>query len=468
MHDSADYSKGKVFPLILRFSVPAAASLLITAIYNIVDRIFVGNFCGTTELAALSVCFPLSFIMIAFGLMCSAGGATLFTLYRGAGQTRDANTAFWSAFSLTIAFELILTALLLLFHDPLLRVFGVTETTYVYAKSYYLIVSLGCMFQGLTLVFCDFVRVSGKPVIGMLVTGVGAVTNIILDALFVAGLGFGVEGAAWATVIGQVLSAVVGLYLVLSGRTLVSVKKEDIRVEKAISQKLLSCGFAFWIAQMAMGFIALVYNGQLGKYGGDVAISTYAVISSVMTFVIMPASGISQGIQPLVGYNYSRSNHARVKEIFLKATAFSVGITSLIWVVAELFPAAIIRLFGGSGELLVLGVPALRYNFMLAPVLGFVMIATTFFQSIDQPAASSIITAIRQIVVLIPLIYLLPRALGMTGIFLAQSISDLIATFLSIFLIWHAFSRLSAAQAAIPSSPPLASVSQKFKKGIVK
>lgn len=180
--------------------------------------------------------------MIAFGLMCSAGGATLFTLYRGAGQTRDANTAFWSAFSLTIAFELILTALLLLFHDPLLRVFGVTETktTYVFARSYYLIVCLGCIFQGLTLVFFEFVRVSGKPVIGMLVTGVGAVTNIILDALFVAGLGFSVEGAAWATVIGQVLSAVVGLYLVLSGRTLVSVKKEDRRVEKAISQKLLS------------------------------------------------------------------------------------------------------------------------------------------------------------------------------------------------------------------------------------
>lgn len=136
-----------------------------------------------------------------------------------------------------------------------------------------------------------------------------------------------------------------------------------------------------------------------------------------MTFVIMPASGISQGIQPLVGYNYSHSNHARVKEFFFKATAFSVGITSLIWVIATLFPAAIIRLFGGSGELLMLGVPALRYNFMLAPVLGFIMLATTFFQSIDQPVASSIITAIMQIVVLVPLIYLLPRALGMTGIF---------------------------------------------------
>lgn len=240
MHDSADYSKGKAFPLILKFSVPAAASLLITAIYNIVDRIFVGNFCGTTELAALSVCFPLSFIMIAFGLMCSAGGATLFTLYRGAGQPKDANTAFWSAFSLTIAFEIILTMLLLLFQEPLLGVFGVTETTFDFAKAYYVIVSLGCVFQGLTLVFCDFVRVSGKPVVGMLVTGVGAVTNIILDALFVAGFGWGVEGAAWATVIGQVLSVAFGLYLVLSGKTLVSVKREDRHVELGISKNCLA------------------------------------------------------------------------------------------------------------------------------------------------------------------------------------------------------------------------------------
>lgn len=447
MHDSADYSKGKAFPLILKFSVPAAASLLITAIYNIVDRIFVGNFCGTTELAALSVCFPLSFIMIAFGLMCSAGGATLFTLYRGAGQPKDANTAFWSAFSLTIAFEIILTLLLLLFQEPLLGVFGVTETTFEFAKAYYVIVSLGCVFQGLTLVFCDFVRVSGKPVVGMLVTGVGAVTNIILDALFVAVFGWGVEGAAWATVIGQVLSVVFGLYLVLSGKTLVSVKREDRHVELGISKKLLGCGFAFWIAQMAMGFIALVYNGQLGKYGGDIAISTYAVISSVMTFVIMPACGISQGIQPLVGYNYSRKNVARVKEIFLKATAFSVGITVIIWAITEVFPAAIIKLFGGGTELLALGVPALRYNFMLAPVLGFVMLATTFFQSIDMPAASSAITAIRQIIVLIPLIYLLPRALGIVGIFLAQPISDLIATILSAILIWRAFSRLETGEA---------------------
>lgn len=444
MNKSVDFSHGNVFPLILRFSIPAALSLLITAIYNIVDRIFVGNFCGIPELAALSVCFPLSFMMIAFGLMCSAGGSTLFTLYRGKEKTDKANAAFGSAFLLTIIFEITLTVFLLSFSSGFLTVFGVTDTTFNFALEYYQIVSLGCIFQGLTLVFCDFIRVSGKPVLGMCVTGVGAVTNIILDAVFVVLFGWGVAGAAWATVIGQFLSALFGFYIVFSQKTLVEIRKKTFKLNKEISIKLSGCGLAFWISQIAMGFIALVYNGQLGKYGGDVAISAYAIISSVMTFVIMPASGISQGIQPLVGYNYSKSAGNRVKEIFLKATAFSVGITVVIWGIAELFPMTIINLFGGGTELLEIGVPALRYNFMFAPVLGFVMIATTFFQSIGKPVASSVITTVRQIAVLLPAIYLLPVLFGINGIFLAQPVSDLSATALSIVLMAAAFRKLSS------------------------
>lgn len=244
MNHNADFSSGKIFPLIVRFSVPAAASLLITAVYNIVDRIFVGNFCGNTELAALSVCFPLSFMMIAFGLMCSAGGSTLFTLFRGQNETDKANKAFGAAFALTIGFEVLLTIILLVFSDGFLKLFGVTETTYSYALEYYKIVSLGCLFQGLTLVFCDFVRVSGKPVRGMLVTSVGAVTNIILDAVFVVGFGWGVAGAAWATVIGQVVSVLFGLYLLLSKQTLVTVSKDIFMADRKLHTRLLSCGFA--------------------------------------------------------------------------------------------------------------------------------------------------------------------------------------------------------------------------------
>ena len=299
MSEVNDFSKGKLFPMILKYSIPAAISLLITAIYNIVDRIFVGNFNGTSALAGLSICFPLSYMMMAFGLTCSAGGSSLFSLFAGKKEQKNMNRSFGNALILVVVFELLLTGFLLLFADPLLKVFGATETAYSYALEYYRIVALGCLFQGLTQLFCDFVRVSGRPVLGMCVTGIGAVTNIILDALFVAVMGWGVAGAAWATVIGQILSALFGAYLAVRGYTKVEIEKETFRFDFRLSSRIASCGFAFWIAQMAMGLISLVYNSQLGIYGGDNAISVYAVVASIMTFVIMPASGISQGIQPI-------------------------------------------------------------------------------------------------------------------------------------------------------------------------
>lgn len=180
-----DYLNGKLFPMILKFSAPAAISLLVTAVYNIVDRIFVGNFSGTSALAGLSVCFPLSYMMMAFALMCSAGGSTFFSLFSGQDEPDKMNKSFGNAFVLVCVFEIALSVLLLLFPDPFLKIFGVTETSYPFAILYYRIVALGCLFQGLSQLFCDFVRVSGKPILGMCVTGIGAVTNIILDAVFI-------------------------------------------------------------------------------------------------------------------------------------------------------------------------------------------------------------------------------------------------------------------------------------------
>lgn len=435
MNDANVFAKGKLFPMILKFSIPAAISLLITAIYNIVDRIFVGNIIGTSALAGLSICFPLSFMMVAFGLTCSAGGSSLFSLFAGKNDQRSMNRVFGNALMLVVAFELLLTVLLLLFSGPILRVFGVTETAYPYASVYYRIVTLGCLFQGLTLVFCDFVRVSGKPVLGMFVTGVGAVTNILLDAVFVAVLKWGVAGAAWATVLGQIVSALFGAFLIFSGKSLVEIRKDTFSFDSVLARRIVSCGFAFWIAQTAMGLISLVYNSQLGKYGSDTAISVYAVVASIMTFVIMPASGISQGIQPIVGNNYGAGDYRRVMSTLYQASGLSVGITCVIWVAVMLFPRQILMAFGATEEMLAIGIPGLRTNFCITPILGFVMLATTFFQSIAKPLPSIIITFLRQILFLIPFLYLFPALWGINGIFAAQPVSDALALVLSLILV---------------------------------
>ena len=437
MNETNDFSTGKLFPMILKYSIPAAISLLITAIYNIVDRIFVGNFNGTSALAGLSICFPLSYMMMAFGLTCSAGGSSLFSLFAGKGEQKNMNRSFGNALILVVIFEVLLSALLLIFADPILKIFGVTETAYEYAFEYYRIVALGCLFQGLTQVFCDFVRVSGKPVLGMCVTGIGAVTNIVLDAVFVAVLDWGVTGAAWATVIGQILSALFGIYLVLKDYTKVEIEKETFSFDFELSKKIISCGFAFWIAQMAMGLISLVYNSQLGKYGGDTAISVYAVVASIMTFVIMPASGISQGIQPIVGTNFGAGNYRRVMAALYQASAFSVGVTCIIWFIVMFFPEAILLSFGASEEMLELGVTGLRTNFCITPILGFVMLVTTFFQSIAKPIPSIVITFLRQILFLIPFIYVFPMLWDINGIFVAQPVSDALALILSVVLVFR-------------------------------
>lgn len=444
MSDTNDFSKGKLFSLILKFSIPAAVSLLITAIYNIVDRIFVGNFNGTSALAGLSICFPLSYMMMAFGLTCSAGGSSLFSLFSGRKQQKNMNQAFGNALILAIISEIILSIILLVLAEPILKVFGVTQTAYPYAIAYYRIVALGCLFQGLTQVFCDFVRVSGKPILGMCVTGIGAVTNIILDAIFVAVLNWGVVGAAWATVIGQIFSAAFGVMLLLKGQTKVEMKRETFVFSFALSKKIVSCGFAFWIAQMAMGLISLVYNSQLGKYGGDTAISVYAVVASIMTFVIMPASGISQGIQPIVGNNFGAGNYKRVMSTLYQASAFSVGITCVIWLIVLLFPQHILLAFGATEEMMNIGITGLRTNFCVTPVLGFVMLVTTFFQSIAKPLPSIVITLLRQIVFLIPFIYIFPLLWDINGIFMAQPISDVIALILCVILVMRQRKQLYA------------------------
>lgn len=435
MNETNDFSTGKLFPMILKYSIPAAISLLITAIYNIVDRIFVGNFNGTSALAGLSICFPLSYMMMAFGLTCSAGGSSLFSLFAGKGEQKNMNRSFGNALLLVVVFEVFLSVFLLIFSNPILKIFGVTETAYEYALAYYRIVTLGCLFQGLTQVFCDYVRVSGRPVLGMCVTSIGAITNIILDAVFVAVLGWGVTGAAWATVIGQILSALFGAFLVLKGYTKAEIKKETFSFDWGLSKKIISCGFAFWIAQMAMGLISLVYNSQLGKYGGDTAISVYAVVASIMTFVIMPASGISQGIQPIVGNNFGAGNYKRVMAVLYQASALSVGITCIIWLIVMLFPEAILLTFGASEKMLEIGVTGLRTNFCITPILGFVMLVTTFFQSIAKPIPSIIITFLRQILFLIPFIYLFPMFWDINGIFAAQPVSDALALILSVVLV---------------------------------
>ena len=436
--------ESRAFPLIMKYSTPAIIALLISAIYNIVDRMFVGNYVGDIGLAALSICFPITFIVMGFALLVSAGGGTLFALNLGEKDIENSNRAFANSFLYIIGLELVVTLVLWIVGDSFLKDLGASEVVLPVAKQYYFIMLVGSVFQGLTFVFNDFTRVSGKVNLALIISASGAIVNIVLDAWFIIGLGWGVEGAALATVLGQVVSALIGFYIVFGGHTVIKIKKDYFKIQLSIIQKISKLGVSLFIAQIAFGFISLIYNVYLGKYGGDLAISVYAIISSIMTFVIMPASGLSQGLQPILGYCYGSKNYERVMEMMKVGCFISTAITTVIWTLVQLFPSQLVYLFGGANnqDLMELGVTALRINFSFIPIVGFVMLCITFFQAIGHARPSILLTLIRQVLALVPFIIGLPMLIGVKGIFFAQPASDLITLLVSIWLLKKFFNQL--------------------------
>ena len=440
--------ESKAFPLIMTYSMPAIIALLISAIYNIIDRMFVGNYVGDLGLAALSICFPVTFIIIGIGLLASAGGGTLFALKLGEKDIEGANEAFGNSFSYVILLELILMIVLFFTAEPFLTLLGASDVVLPLAKQYYNIMIFGSIFQGLTFVLNDFTRVSGNVVLALLITGSGAIINIILDAVFVVGFNWGVEGAAVATLIGQMVSTLIGLWIIFSHKTILRPEKNYFKLSLSIIKRITQLGVALFIAQIAFGFISLIYNVYLGKYGGDLAISVYAIISSIMTFVIMPASGLSQGMQPILGYCYGAKKYSRVKYMMKTGCIISTVITTVIWALVQLFPSFLVLLFGGgqNEELMSLGVTALKVNFSLIPIVGFVLLCITFFQAIGKAIPSIVLTLIRQVIALVPFIIILPIYFSLEGIFFAQPISDLITLIIAIFLLRKTFKELELKQ----------------------
>ena len=314
-------------PLLLSLAIPMMISMLVQALYNVVDSIFV-SYVNEAALSAVSLAFPIQNLLIAFAVGTAVGVNAYLSKNLGEGNHAEADRAAANGLFLAVC-SAVAFLIFGLFGagafiraqttDPLIARYGVEYL------SICTIFSLGCCVQ------CMMEKIlvsTGRSTFAMTTQLIGALTNIVLDPIFIFGL-FGVPrleaaGAAVATVIGQCLSAAFGTFLVLGGHTLVKVSPDIFRLQKRLSGNILSCGFAFWVAQMAMGFISLVYNSQLGRYGGDIAISVYAVISSIMTFVIMPASGISQGIQPILGNNYGCGNYKRVMQTFCQATVLSL------------------------------------------------------------------------------------------------------------------------------------------------
>ena len=415
--------------LLRKLAIPTVAAQIVNMLYNIVDRIYIGHMPGDGDLAltGLGVCMPVILIVSAFAALVASGSAPRASIAMGQGDHDTAEKILGSSFTLQIGISLVLTAVLLLWGDDLLLAFGASGNTIGYAWDYLRTYAIGTLFVQLTLGMNAFITAQGFAEIGMRTVLIGAVANILLDPLFLFAFGMGVRGAALATVLSQGLSCAWVLRFLTGGRTLLRLRRETLRLRPKLILPCVALGLSAFIMQASESVISVCFNTSLLKYGGDIAVGTMTILSSVMQFAMLPLQGISQGAQPILSFNYGARNSGRVRETFrlLVKTCLTYSVT--LWVLIQLFP----RLFVGMFNTAMVDYAAAPLRIYCAALFlfGIQLACQMTFISIGYAVCSIIVAVLRKFVLLIPLIYLLPHLLAdqTMAVFLAEPAADAIA-----------------------------------------
>ena len=415
--------------LLRKLAIPTVAAQIVNMLYNIVDRIYIGHMPGDGDLAltGLGVCMPVILIVSAFAALVASGSAPRASIAMGQGDHDTAEKILGSSFTLQIGISLVLTAALLLWGDDLLLVFGASGNTIGYAWDYLRTYAFGTLFVQLTLGMNAFITAQGFAEIGMRTVLIGAIANILLDPLFLFAFGMGVRGAALATVLSQGLSCIWVLRFLTGERTLLRLKRKTLRLRPKLILPCVALGLSAFIMQASESVISVCFNTSLLKYGGDIAVGTMTILSSVMQFAMLPLQGISQGAQPILSFNYGARNSGRVRESFrlLLKTCLTYSVT--LWVLIQLFP----RLFVGMFNTAMVDYAAAPLRIYCAALFlfGIQLACQMTFISIGYAVCSIIVAVLRKFVLLIPLIYLLPHLLAdqTMAVFLAEPAADAIA-----------------------------------------
>lgn len=429
--------------LLLKFSVPAIVGMLVNALYNIVDRIFIGKSVGDIGIGAIFIGSPVALILMAFSMLIGIGGNALSSIRLGQDRPEDAEKILGNAVILLFLIALALSGLGLVFIEPMLKAFGASENILPYSIAYMRIILIGAPFQALGFGMNNFIRGEGNPNVAMGTMLIGAVLNIILDYVFIFIFNMGMEGAALATIIAQAVSAVwvLSYFMGIGKRTsMLKIRKENLRLKMDIVKEILSIGFAPFSMQLAASMVTAILNNSLAAYGGDVAISSMGVIHSITMLILMPVFGINQGAQPIIGFNYGAEKYDRVRETLGKAVIAATSIVTLGFLLVQFMPDRLFGMFLDQGanldEILGVGVRGLRINQALLPIIGFQIVSSNYFQATGKPKKAALLGLSRQVLVLIPALLILPRFFGLTGVWAATPVSDLVASMLTgIFLI---------------------------------
>ena len=434
----------KISALIWRFSIPAMVGMIINALYNIVDRIYIGNApdLGANGLAALTIAFPIMLIVLAVGVLFGIGGATLFSIRLGQNKPNDAKDALATSFFLVVVVGLIISVLGLVFLDDILLIFGASEVILPFAKDYMGIIFFGTTFQMIALAMNNFIRADGRPKTAMMTMLLGAVTNIILDPIFIFGFNMGIAGAAYATIIAQAISALWVASYFLHGKANIPLKLKEIKPHPLIIPTILSLGLPGFSLQLAASVLNAFINRTLFAYGGDIAVSGMGIINSIQTFMILPIIGLNQGIQPIISYNFGAKQYDRVRETVKLGITYATLIVSVGYIITRLVPGILVGIFNREEALMSFSIMAIRSWFLLLPLVGFQIIASNFFQAIGRAKTAMFLTLTRQVIILLPAVLIFPQYFGLQGLLYAAPFADVISATLTFIFFTLAMKNL--------------------------
>lgn len=433
--------------LLFRLAMPTITAQLINMLYNVVDRVYIGHMgeVGDLALTGIGVCMPLIMIISAFAALVAGGGAPRASIFMGQGDNDTAERTMGSCFSLQCIVSLVLTAVMLVFHRPLLLAFGASENTIGYAAEYMQIYSLGTLFVQLTLGMNAFITAQGFARMGMLTVVIGALANIALDPLLIYGLDMGVRGAALATVISQAISCVWVVSFLAGKKSILRLKRETLGINFKLVLPCVALGTAHFIMQASESVISVCFNSSLLTYGGDVAVGAMTILTSTMQFAMLPLQGLAQGAQPIISYNYGARNKNRVKRIFRLLLACSLIYSVTIWIVVMLFPREFASIFTADAYLLDFTKNALRIYCAVLGIFGIQIACQMTFVSLGKALSSVTVALMRKFVLLLPLIYIVPLffedGMKTTGVYLAEPIADVLAVTFTAILFAIQFKR---------------------------
>lgn len=451
MNENKDFlAKEPIGHLLLKLALPTVAAQIINMLYNIVDRIYIGHIPGDGALAltGVGVCMPLIMIVSAFAALVGNGGAPRASIFMGQGDKAAAEKTLGNCFTVQIIISVILTTVLLLWNREFLLAFGASENTVGYGVDYMNIYALGTIFVQLTLGMNAFITAQGFAKTGMLSVMIGAAANIILDPIFIFVLGMGVRGAALATILSQAMSCIWVLAFLFGKKSFIKIHSANLKLTRSIIIPSLALGLSTFIMQSSESVISVCFNSSLLKYGGDIAVGAMTILTSVMQFAMLPLQGLGQGAQPIISYNYGARLTGRVRSAYKLLLTLSVSYAALLWLGVMIVPQAFAAMFTSDPALIAFTKHALRIYMGCMFLFGIQMACQMTFTSIGNARAAIIVAVMRKFILLLPLIYLLPRLMPSdptTAVYMAEPAADFFAVIFTAVLFFFQFRKAMSA-----------------------